>query len=157
MTTLSHALSAPIIALTVAGIGPQEKQYILVAIAAAASLDLDHVYFLIRDRDKFRKTGYRGQLHRARGVIHEMLGVFLVSIISAVVFLFNGKLGAVIFLSCMVHLVEDFILGRSYPFSPFDKSEMKLFMPSFKTKGLVDLLVIIISVFLWKLYLNGQI
>lgn len=157
MTTLTHALSASIIALTVAGVDPLQKEYIFVAIVAAASLDLDHVYFLVRDRKKFQKTGYAGHLHKARSAAHELLGGLIVSGISAGMLFFDRKLAIIVFVSFMVHLIEDFIVGKSFPFGPFDKTEVKLFSPSIRMKGAIDVAVIIISVFLWKLYLNGHI
>lgn len=157
MTTLAHTLSASLVALTVAGVDPSEGFYVLTALGVAAGLDLDHLFFLVRDRKYFSKAGYKGQLHKARSFAHELLGGLIISILSALCLLFDRTLATIIFVSYMVHLVEDYLMGKSFPFTPFDRTEVKLFSPSLKTKAVVDVIVIIISVFLWKQYLNGRV
>ena len=69
-STLAHAASASWIAVTAAHVRPDETSYIVAALISASILDVDHLFFMIRDRVMYRQVGYRGNLHHARSVFH---------------------------------------------------------------------------------------
>jgi len=62
MTTPAHVLSAAYLALVATGVEPSQTATVLSVVAGTAILDLDHLYFVVRDRSVARP----GQLHRAR-------------------------------------------------------------------------------------------
>lgn len=57
----------------------------------------------------------------------------------------------------MIHLAEDFIIGISIPFNPFDKSEINLLPQKRSLKIIIEIIVLLISGFLWKMFLSGQL
>ena len=63
MLTPTHMISASVLALIYAHVAPTETGYILASLAFSGILDLDHVYYLIRDRKMYREKGLVGQLH----------------------------------------------------------------------------------------------
>jgi hypothetical protein len=68
MTTVAHIFSASYIALRVANVAPSETDLIVASIASAGVLDIDHLFFLVRDRKYFKENGYGGKLHKARSL-----------------------------------------------------------------------------------------
>ena len=156
-STLAHATSASLIALTAAHVQPHETGYILAAVVSASILDLDHVVLVIRDRAIYRQLGYRGQLHRARSAFHELFGLLLAGVLSALVFLVDPKLGLVVFIAFAVHVVQDWVLGKSYPLAPVEDTEVQFFSLTFGQKVLVDVVLLILFGGLWTLYLLGYL
>jgi len=157
MTTPAHILSASLIALKVNNIQVDQLNYIYFALVSSGILDLDHIYFFIRDRAFFKQKGFKGQLHHARSFLHELIGVVLLSCISLIIFCFDSKLASIFFITILVHLSQDFFTGISKPFSPFNKTEIKLFDYTYKSKLIINLLTIIIFSILWLLYLKGKL
>ncbi|RJR27094.1 hypothetical protein C4561_02920 [candidate division WWE3 bacterium] len=154
MTTVAHIVSASYITLKVANVAPNELDYIATSLISAGILDLDHLFFLIRDRKIFKKVGFSGHLHKARSPIHELLGFLIIGVVMLAVSFFNPKLALVLGLPAMIHLIEDLLVGISLPFSPVDKTEIQL-IPQKKTiKIFLDVTVIIIFAILWIKYLN---
>ena len=156
-STLAHATSASLIALTAAQVQPHETGYILAAVVAASILDLDHVVLVVRDRALYQQLGYRGQLHRARSAFHELFGLLLAGILSALLFLVDPRLGQVVFIAFAVHVVQDWVLGKAHPLAPADNTEMQLFSLTFGQKVLVDAVLLIVFGGLWTLYLFGYL
>jgi hypothetical protein len=68
---------------------------------------------------------------------------------------FNFKLALVLGLPAMIHLIQDMLLGTTMPFSPVDRTEIKLLPQNFKLKAAVDISVIVISGILWTGYLSA--
>lgn len=157
MTTLAHALSGALIAVTAGRIAPTETAYIGSALAAGAILDLDHVYPVLRDWKFYRTHGFRGNLHGARSPLHELWGLVVAGIAACALWPFDAKLAFVVFTAFAVHLIQDFIVGRSIPFSPADRTEVQMFAASFRQKVAIDVVVISLSVVLWVLFLNGRL
>ncbi|EKD55953.1 MAG: hypothetical protein ACD_58C00329G0003 [uncultured bacterium] len=155
MTVFAHGLSAALIAIVLTGVKHNETGYVFTAIAAASVLDLDHLYYLVRDRRLYLKQGLAGNMHKARSLAHELMGMLIVSVICGLIYFWNIKLATVIFLAFLVHTAEDMIMGKSMPFIPFDKTELQFFRPSLKQKTAVDVVVIIVCLLLWIQYLGG--
>jgi len=154
MTTFSHVISGSYIAIKTANIEVVELDYIMAAAASSAILDIDHLYYFIKDRKFFSAMGLRGNLHKARSMMHELFGFGLIGFVMLIVSFFNHKLAYVIGVSSFVHLAEDFIMGISVPFNPFDKFEMNLISQKNIFKNLVDASVIIVFSLLWLAYLR---
>ena len=142
--------------MTIAHVGPSETAYVLTALISASALDADHLFFLIRDRTAYRESGFQGHLHRARSIFHELPGLLSVGLLSAFLYLANPKLGQVIFIAFAVHVAEDWLLGRSYPLSPIDTTEMQFFSLTFRQKVLLDGLALLLFGALWTLFLAGM-
>ena len=155
MSPIAHAASASLIAITFAHVRPDETPYILAALISATVVDLDHVVYLLRDRARYRRLGYKGNLHHARSIFHELFGLLSAGMFSALLFLVDPKLAHVLFVAFAVHLVQDWMMGKSYPLAPIDKTEVQFFSPTFKQKVLVDITVVIAFGALWLLYLAG--
>ena len=154
-STLTHAASASWIAVTSAHVRPDETPYIVAALISASILDVDHLVFMIRDRALYRQVGYQGQLHRARSVFHEMFGLLLAGVVSGVLFLFDRKLAQVVLVAFAVHVVQDWVLGKSHPLNPVDLTAVQFFALTFRQKVTIDILVLIVFGVLWMLYLAG--
>ena len=157
MLTPTHAISASILALIATHVAPTETGYILSALVFASFLDLDHVYYLIRDRKMYKEKGFVGQLHHARSPLHELPGVIIWGVIALIIRTFDQTLASIFFLSVLIHLCEDFFAGIAFPFNPFDKTEMALFKHTKMDKVIINSLVIIVSGVLWVLYLQGKL
>jgi hypothetical protein len=121
-STLAHAASASLVAITFAHIRPTETSYILAAVVSASILDLDHLFYAIRDRDMYRALGYRGNLHRARSIFHELFGLLTAGVLAGLLFLVDQRLARVVLIAITVHLTQDWLLGQSSPFAPVDNS-----------------------------------
>jgi len=156
-STLAHAVSASLVALTFAHVRPAETPYVVAALVSASVLDLDHIVFVVKDRAMYRQLGYQGQLHRARSAFHELFGLLLVGVLSGLVFWVDPKLARVVFIAFAIHLVHDWVMGRSFPLAPVDGTATQFFAPVFKHKVMID--VVIVSSFgvLWTLYLAGSL
>lgn len=157
MTTIAHVLSASYISLKVANVTPVETDLLAISLLSAGILDLDHLFYIVKDHKFYKKSGYGGNLHKARSFLHELPGLFFSGVIMFVVSFFNTKLALVLGLPFMIHLIEDMLMGISIPFSPIDKTEIHLIKQQRSIKIIVDILVIIIFGFLWIKYLSGQI
>ncbi len=157
MLTPTHMISASVLALIYAQVAPTETGYILASLAFSGLLDLDHIYYLIRDRKMYQEKGLVGQLHHARSPLHELPGVILLGVIALVIHTFDQTLSSIFFLSVLIHLSEDFFAGIAFPFNPFDKTEMALFKHTKMGKLIINALVIIVSGVIWVLYLQGKL
>lgn len=156
-STIAHAISASWIAVTVARVEPHETLYTLAALISASILDLDHLIFVIRDRKMYQRLGYRGNLHHARSVFHELLGLFIVGILSGLLLFVDQKLACIVFIAYAIHVVQDWLIGKSNPLFPVDNTEVQLFSPSFKQKVVIDVVIVISFGALWILYLAGLV
>ena len=156
-SAIAHAMSASLIALTAMNIDSGETGYLVAAFAAGGMVDLDHMFYTIKDREMYRRLGFRGNLHNARSIFHELPGLVLIGLIAAALFGVDRTLAQVIFIAFAVHLVEDWIMGKSSPFVPIDNTIMQLFPFSFRQKVVVDIFIITVSGVLWLIYLSGRL
>ncbi len=156
-STVAHAASASWVAVTFAHISPHETSYILATLISASILDLDHLFYLIRDRAMYRKRGYRGNLHNARSVFHELLGLLIGGAVSALLFLADRRLAQVVFVAFAIHIVQDWIVGKSRPLAPMDNTEVQFFSLTFKQKIWVDIIILILFGVLWIAYLAAYL
>lgn len=154
MTTIAHIISGAYIGVAAAHVAPSEMGYILVALVSGAILDLDHLYYIVKDWKYFKKKGLVGNLHKARSLLHEMVGVLLVSAIMFVCAFINLKLALVIGIPALIHITEDLIVGKSTPLAPFDQSEMQIVRLNMRQKISIDIGIIIFFSILWIRYLN---
>ena len=154
-STFAHAASASLVAVTFAHIRPNESSYILVALISASALDLDHLVYAIRDREMYRRLGYRGNLHHARSIFHELIGLLTAGVLAGLLFLVDQRLARVVFIAVTVHLAQDWLLGRSSPFAPVDNTAIRFFSPTFRQKVIIDLIVLAASGVLWITFLAG--
>jgi hypothetical protein len=156
-STLAHTASASLVALTFAHAEPSETSYVLAALISASILDLDHLFFVIRDREMYRQVGFQGQLHHARSPFHELFGLLIVGVLSVGLFWADPKLARVVFMAFTIHLAQDWVLGKSSPLAPIDTTVTQFFALTFKQKVLVDMVIMITFGGLWILYLNGVV
>lgn len=156
MTTLAHALSGSVIALLYLKVPSTDIQSIALTLGAGAILDLDHPLMMWVNRDHFKKHGVKGQLHHARSFWHELLGLMVGGIIALLVSLFDPRLAVLLFLPFAIHLLEDMLIGKFFPFTPFDKTEIQLFAVPFRWKPAIDVFVLLLSGGLWLIYLSGR-
>lgn len=157
MSTAAHALSGAYLGVVIAHVAPSETAYILTALASGGVLDLDHVYYFIRDWKYYRKNGFVGTMHHARSVLHELIGFTGISAIALLLSFMNLKLALVIGIPVMIHIAEDIIMGKSMPLAPFDNTEIQVIPGNMRLKILIDIVVILIFSFLWIQYLNVQL
>lgn len=153
MITPTHIISASYIGARAAGVSPSETNYILISFLSAGILDLDHLYFLIKNRDFYKSKGYRGNLHNARSFIHELPGFFITGIIMLTLSFFDLKLALVIGVTIMFHLAQDLLAGVSIPFNPIDKTNIQLIPQKFIYRFALDLIFIAVFSFLWIKFL----
>ncbi len=157
MSPIAHAASASLIAITFARVSPDETPYVLAALISATVLDLDHVYFVFRDREVYRRQGYPGNLHRARSVLHELVGLVIAGALCMLLLLADSKLAQVTFIAFAVHLAQDWWMGKSRPLLPVDETEAQFLALTFRQKMVIDVGVTMIGGALWILYLAGQL
>lgn len=155
MTFTAHAVSASILSLMIAKVDPSQTGLLMTALIVPAALDLDHVVLIIKHRKMFAREGYIGNLSKARSFMHELLGVLIMGLVYFPLSQFDKQLATVVYFSYLIHVIEDMFLGTSYPFSPINKKECKLFNFSFKQKAIVEICTIIISLLLWARFLKG--
>lgn len=156
-STLAHTASASLVALTCAHVEPDETSYVLAALISAAVLDLDHLYYVIRDREMYRQTGFQGQLHHARSAFHELFGLFIVGILSAGLFWVDPTLARIVFVAITIHLAQDWVMGKSTPLTPVDATVTQFFALTFRQKLLADVVILITFGGLWLQYLIGVV
>ena len=156
MTTVAHALSAALIAVTALKVPPSDARMIAAALVAGAIADADHVYPVLRDWRFYRQNGFRGNLHGARTPVHELPGLLGAGVVAAVLWWASPVLAGVVFTAFAVHLAQDFVTGHSLPFNPVDRTVVRMFDLTFAQKVMVDAGVITASVALWILYLAGR-
>lgn len=154
-SVVAHAVSASLIALTAAHVDPNETGYVVTALVSGAVVDLDHLIYVVRDWEMYHRHGFRGHLHHARSAFHELLGLLLVGIVVALLFPQNQPLAKIIFVAFTVHLIEDWILGKSSPFIPVDQTITQFFALSFRQKVVADILILAVAGTLWMIYLAG--
>ena len=114
---------------------------------------MDHIFFVLKDRNILKA----GQLHKARSVIHELIGFFLIGVLTLITGIFNQTTALLVGLTLMIHLAQDIIMGISIPFNPIDKTEIKLLPQKQLLKILIDTVIIVLFGVLWIKYLNGQV
>lgn len=155
MTFWAHAISASVVSLMINKVDPSRHDLTVVALISAGVLDLDHAFYLIRDWRFYKENGFRGTLHKARSVMHELMGVAIMGFIAILGRQINAQLFGVVYFSYLIHMIEDIIMGRSFPFNPVKMTEMRLFKFNLKHKAVAEVVVISISLFLWWMYLKG--
>ena len=153
-STLTHALSASYITLTAFHVTPDQQTYVLGALLAATALDLDHLVYVVRDREHFRHSGYVGHLHNARSPLHELLGLLIGGMAALLIYLVDPLLAVILFTALAIHIVHDWLLGRARPLAPFDLTEVALFNLTQRQKVIIDLTTALIFGGLWLRYLN---
>jgi hypothetical protein len=154
-STAAHAASASILALTAAQVNPGETGYIAAALIAASILDIDHLLYVVRDWKMYRREGFAGNLHNARSVFHEMIGLLAAGLVAAGIYFFDAKLALVVLVAFSVHLLEDWFLGKTAPFTPVDQTQVQYFSLNMKQKVLIDILILVVSGVAWILYLSA--
>lgn len=94
------------------------SQYLLPIIIASTIIDLDHLPYLFVQNKNILKNGLG---ERSRTFMHELLGLFLISLFILILFFFvsDTMLLKVIYMSFILHYVVDFAAGKSRPFHPF--------------------------------------
>ena len=156
MTTVAHALSAALIAVTAMKVPPTESRYLVAAMVAGSIADADHVYPVLRDWRFYRQNGFRGNLHGARTPVHELAGLAGAGVVACILWFIDPLMAGVVFAAFAVHLAQDFVTGHSLPLNPADMTVVRMFDLSFKQKVAVDAIVIAASIALWIPYLRGR-
>jgi hypothetical protein len=156
-STVAHGTSASWLAVTLAHVQPDDTSHLLAAIISATIVDLDHLIYIVRDRESYKQRGFAGYLHNARSPFHEMFGLLVVGILAAVMFTADQKLALVVFLGYSIHLVQDWLIGKSHPLAPVDRTEVVFYVPSLKQKIILDIVLVVVFGALWILYLRGRV
>jgi len=156
VTTVAHALSAALIAVTAMRVPPSESRYLVAALIAGSIADADHVYPVLRDWRFYRQHGFRGNLHAARTPVHELAGLLGAGVVAALLWWMDPMMAGVVFTAFAVHLAQDFVTGHSLPLNPADRTVVHMFELSFGQKVAVDAAVILASVALWIPYLRAR-
>lgn len=156
MTTVAHALSAALIAVTALKVPPSETRYLVAALVAGSVADADHVYPVLRDWRFYRQHGFRGNLHGARTPVHELAGLLGAGVVAALLWWIDPLMAGVVFTAFAVHLAQDFVTGHSLPLNPADRTVVHMFQLGFAQKVAVDAVVILTSVALWIPYLRAR-
>jgi hypothetical protein len=154
-STMAHAASASIVALSAAQVAPGETGMIVAAVAAASILDLDHLVYVVRDWRMYRQEGFAGNLHQARSPFHELFGLLAGGLVAAGISLFNPQLAFVVLIAFSIHLLEDWFLGKTLPFTPLDNTAVRYFTLSQRQKVIIDIVILGLSGAAWILYLFG--
>ncbi len=155
MSTPAHMLSGAYLAVITAHIAPSETGYLITALASGGVLDLDHLYYFLRDWKYYKKNGFIGTMHNARSVLHELIGLSIAGSIMLAVSFINLKLAYVLGIPAMIHIAEDIIMGKSRPFAPVDNTEIQVVPATMRIKIIVDITIIVLFSILWILYLNA--
>ena len=156
MTTVAHALSAALIAVTAMKVPPSESRYLVAALIAGSIADADHIYPVLRDWRFYRQHGFRGNLHGARTPVHELAGLLGAGVVTSLLWWMDPVMAGVVFTAFAVHLAQDFVTGHSLPMNTADMTIVRMFDLSFKQKVAVDATVILASVALWIPYLRAR-
>jgi hypothetical protein len=154
---LAHTASASFVALTFAQIQPDETSYVVAALISASILDLDHLVYVIKDRAMYQRLGYQGNLHQARSVFHELLGLLIAGVVSVFLFWADRRLAGVVFVAFATHVAQDWVIGKAHPLAPTDNTETQFFVLTFKQKVWVDIVIVTTFGVLWVLYLTGVV
>jgi hypothetical protein len=150
MTFFTHTVSAGVIAYLATSTS-QAPNLIWWCLIPPALLDLDHLYYILKDRKKFKKPV--GTLHEARSPLHEVAGIAVVGIISLIISLFNPAYAVAFGVSVGVHILQDILMGISRPYYPYSKELIRFFTLSFKQKVIIEVIIFTLSLVLWKIYL----
>ncbi len=153
MTTLTHAISGSLVAVLLAGVQSNQHSLLIIPFISAAIIDLDHLYYFFKDKS----TAVPENMHKARSIFHELIGFIIIGLLMLFISFFNLQMAILIGIPMMIHLAEDFIIGISIPFNPFDKSEINLLPQKRSLKIIIEIIVLLISGFLWKMFLSGQL
>jgi len=153
MVTLTHIISASYIGARAAGVSPTETNYIILTFLSAGILDIDHVYYLIKNRAFYKSKGYKGNLHNARSFLHELPGFLVTGIIMLMISLFNYKLALLMGIPMMIHLAQDLLAGVSIPFSPVDKTQITLIPQKTSYRIALDVVFLVTFSILWIKFL----
>ena len=156
-STIAHGTSASWLAITFAHIQPEDTSYLAAAVISATIVDLDHLSYIVKDRESYKRTGFAGHLHNARSPLHELFGLLVVGVLAALLFTADRKLAQIVFLGFSLHLVQDWLIGKSYPLAPVDRTEVVFFLPSLGQKIVLDIVLVIVFGALWILYLRGLV
>ena len=156
-TTLTHAMVDSLIALTVSHVDPSQTGLVTAALVSASVIDVDHIIYAIKIPRKFINLALQSRQDLARSGLHEMPGLLLVGIISVIIFITDPVLARVIFISAVLHLVQDWVIGKSYPFAPVDRTLVQYFKIGLPVRAIIEIIILIVFIILWKLYLSGTL
>ncbi len=156
-STITHAVTASFIALTCSHVAPGATTYVIAALVSGCIVDLDHLPSIIRDWKFYRQNGFTGNIHRSRSVLHELIGLLAVGALSGLLFLNDHKLASIVFIAFAIHLVQDWLLGKTQPFRPFDCTFVQFFKLTAMQKVFIDLATLAVFGGLWILYLSGDL
>jgi len=143
------------VALTAAQVSPNEAGYVIAALISASILDIDHLGYMVRDWQMYRREGFAGNLHNARSRFHEMFGLLVTGLAAAGVAFFDTQLACVMLIAFTVHLLEDWFLGKTMPFVPVDRTIVQYFLLNQRQKVIIDILILVLSGAAWILYLSA--
>ena len=108
MTFVTHATTGAALAVV-------SNQPVWLGIALSLLPDIDHLFFVKTWRFK------QGGFFEARSFMHELLGLFLLTIFGLIITMVKPDFGHFLILCVTFHLFFDFINGKSVPFSKIRK------------------------------------
>jgi len=99
------------------------KEYAIVILIASVIIDIDHIPYTIKNFNHMKKYGMDETI---RTWLHEVPGVILISTITMIssFYVTNFIMLKLIYFSLMMHLIVDFLAGKSRPFYPFSSQVM---------------------------------
>jgi membrane-bound metal-dependent hydrolase YbcI (DUF457 family) len=143
MNTLFHFLFNFIIIELVFG---NASNYALPIFFASTLMDLDHIPYLFSKKKHILKDGLG---ERSRTLLHEMVGLLLISAIVLISFFFikDSLMLKIIFTCIILHYTVDFIAGKTRPILPF--SDIVLVSPimptNIKKKIIIEVILTMIT------------
>jgi len=156
-STITHALVGSFVAVTAFDIVPADVGHIAAAVVAATVVDLDHLFYVVKDRHEYRRNGLVGFLHNARSSAHELMGFVAAGSLATLIFPFDPKLSCIIFTAFGLHVLQDWFLGKSQPLFPLDLTVVQFFSLNLKQKTVVEAVLLVTFSLLWIRYLFAAV
>lgn len=125
------------------------KEYWMIILISSTFLDIDHLFYILENKRKIFKNKFGA---KSRSFLHEFYGMFIFStLLSALYFIFSADIVKIFSLSLMLHYALDFIIGRSRPFYPYSKREIRILPISYNFRTFLE---IILTIFCSIFFLN---
>ncbi len=145
MNILFHILFNYTIISLVFGIDPDSAYVIPVIIFFSIILDLDHLPYIIKNFKSVIRYLHFGSESRTRS--HELIGLAISSLVFSFALLIspNKYLVQVALMCLILHYLVDYVIGRTRPLYPYNKTEVFLyFFKTRKTRFILEGLLTII-------------
>jgi len=139
MNTILHFLLSFVFVDIIFG---NAKNYILPILLFSVIVDLDHIPYLLKVKKDLIKKRFGAE---SRSIFHELVGLFVFSLIFCISFFFLPlNLIRIISFCLVIHISIDFLFGTTRPFYPFSNKKIFLGLFSKRFIYLMDLFLTLI-------------